>query len=162
MRRKELLPGVDNELMDVHDKATRSFNMSRIRSRDTKPELKLRRLLWARGLRGYRVHSKLPGKPDLAWASRKVAIFVDGCFWHGCPSCGDGRAPTSNTGYWDAKLRMNQQRDAKRTQELEAMGWRVLRFWEHEVLNDTSKVAARVEKVLTKPFRARKAQRHSA
>src|ERR1700741_2088208 len=76
--------------MDVHDKATRSFNMSRIRSRDTKPELRLRQMLWARGLRGYRLHKKLPGKPDIVYSRAKVAIFIDGCFWHGCPKCGDG------------------------------------------------------------------------
>ena len=141
--------------MDVHDKATRSYNMSRIGSRDTKPELRLRKLLWARGLRGYRVHSKLPGRPDLAWSRGRVAIFVDGCFWHGCPSCSDGRTPTSNTSYWNSKRRMNKLRDAKRTRDLEAMGWRVLRLWEHEVLKETVKSAKRVEKVLSRARRER-------
>jgi DNA mismatch endonuclease Vsr len=141
--------------MDVHDKATRSFNMSRIRSRDTKPELRLRKLLWELGLRGYRVHSKLPGKPDVAWSRGRVAIFVDGCFWHGCATCGDGRAPSSNTGYWDAKRRMNRQRDTRRTRELETMGWKVLRLWEHEVLKETLKSAKRVAKLLRQARRAR-------
>lgn len=141
--------------MDVHDKATRSYNMSRIGSRDTKPELRLRKLLWERGLRGYRVHAKLPGKPDLAWSWGKVAVFVDGCFWHGCPSCGDGRAPVSNTTYWGGKRLMNQQRDARRTRELEAMGWRVLRLWEHEVLKETVKSAKRVEQLLARARRGR-------
>jgi DNA mismatch endonuclease (patch repair protein) len=141
--------------MDVHDKATRSYNMSRIGSRDTKPELRLRKLLWQRGLRGYRVHAKLPGKPDLAWGRGKVAVFVDGCFWHGCPSCGDGRAPVSNTTYWDGKRLMNQQRDERRTRELEAMGWRVLRLWEHEVLKETVKSAKRVEQLLARARRGR-------
>ncbi len=141
--------------MDVHDKATRSFNMSRIRSRDTKPELRLRKLLWARGVRGYRIHSKLPGKPDLAWSRAKVAVFVDGCFWHGCTKCGDGRAPSSNTSYWDAKRLGNKQRDARRTKELQQLGWRVLRLWEHEVLKESLRSAKRVEKLLSQARRGR-------
>ena len=134
--------------MDVHDKPTRSYNMSRIRSRDTKPEVKLRKLLWLCGLRGYRLHSKLPGKPDIVFSRAKVAIFIDGCFWHGCPHCGDGRAPSSNTIYWTEKRRRNQERDARRTGELEAMGWKVLRLWEHEVMKEAEESVARVEKLL--------------
>jgi DNA mismatch endonuclease (patch repair protein) len=133
--------------------------MSRIGSRDTKPELLLRKVLWKRGLRGYRVHARLPGRPDLAWSRGKVAVFVDGCFWHGCPVCGDGRTPTSNTGYWNSKLLMNRQRDARRTRELEGMGWRVLRLWEHEVLKDTPGAARRVEKLLAVARRRDRRQR---
>lgn len=136
--------------MDVHDRATRSFNMSRIRSRDTKPELRLRKVLWNRDLRGYRVHAKLPGKPDITFSRWKVAIFVDGCFWHGCPSCGDGRAPTSNTTYWKLKRQTNKQRDVRRTRELQSLGWQVLRFWEHQVVNETLNVAMRVEKLVAR------------
>lgn len=122
--------------------------MSRIRSRDTKPEFRLRRLLWARGLRGYRLHKKLPGKPDLAFSRAKLAIFVDGCFWHGCPSCGDGRAPSSNTSYWNAKRKTNQERDARRTRELKAMGWTVVRLWEHEVTKEAESCVVLIERVL--------------
>src|SRR5437660_8546608 len=135
--------------MDVHDQATRSYNMSQIRSRDTRPELHLRRLLWTRGLRGYRLHKKLPGKPDIVFSRAKVVIFVDGCFWHGCPKCGDGRAPVSNTSYWSAKRRMNQERDKRRTRELRSMGWTVIRLWEHEVLKESEQCMRRIERLLT-------------
>jgi len=122
--------------MDVHDKSTRSFNMSRIRSRDTKPEMRLRKLVWASGLRGYRTTTELPGKPDLAFTRLRIAVFVDGCFWHVCPECSDGRAPKSNTTYWTEKRRMNSERDVRQTRELRRRGWIVLRFWEHHVLKD--------------------------
>lgn len=134
--------------MDVHDKETRSFNMSQIRSRDTRPELRLRRLLWACGLRGYRLHRALPGKPDLVYSRARLAIFIDGCFWHGCPECGDGRAPSSNTGYWNAKRKANQERDARRTRELEAMGWTVVRFWEHQITKTPDACVAVVERLV--------------
>lgn len=135
--------------MDVHDKATRSFNMSRIRSRNTRPELRLRQVLWARGLRGYRLHKKLPGKPDIVYSRAKVAIFIDGCFWHGCPKCGDGRAPVTNTRYWDAKRLGNRARDKRRTRELRSMGWTVLRLWEHEVTKNPDRCVARVARLLS-------------
>ena len=134
--------------MDVHDKATRSYNMSQIRSKNTKPEVRLRKLLWLCGMRGYRLNAKLPGKPDIVFARAKLAIFIDGCFWHGCPSCGDGRAPSSNTLYWSEKRRKNQERDARRTRELEEMGWTVLRLWEHEVLKESEESVARIERLL--------------
>lgn len=134
--------------MDVHDKATRSFNMSRIRATNTKPEIILRKLLWLCGLRGYRLHSRLPGKPDIAFGKRRVAIFVDGCFWHSCPHCSDGRAPKSNTSYWTEKRRMNRERDARNTSKLEADGWTVIRFWEHEVNSDPVGCALRTAKLL--------------
>jgi DNA mismatch endonuclease (patch repair protein) len=134
--------------MDVHDKATRAYNMSRIRSRDTKPEIRLRKLLWLCGLRGYRLRAKLPGRPDIVFTRARVAIFVDGCFWHGCPTCGDGRAPSSNTGYWSAKRAGNKDRDARRTRELEVMGWTVVRLWEHDVMKDPEECIARIERLL--------------
>ena len=130
--------------MDVHDKATRSFNMSRIRSANTKPEMILRKLLWLCGLRGYRLHAKLPGRPDIVFGKKRVAVFVDGCFWHSCPHCSDGRAPKSNTGYWTEKRRMNRERDRRRTRELRQQGWTVVRLWEHEVNRDPISCALRV------------------
>lgn len=134
--------------MDVHDKETRSFNMSRIRSRDTKPEIRLRRFVWACGLRGYRLQSKLPGKPDIIFTRGKLAIFIDGCFWHGCPDCGDGRAPASNISYWSVKRATNRARDEQRTHELQAMGWTVLRLWEHEVHSNIEQCVRRIENAL--------------
>ena len=134
--------------MDVHDRATRSFNMSRIRAKNTKPELILRKLLWLCGLRGYRLHAKLPGRPDLTFTKKRVVVFVDGCFWHCCPHCSDGRAPKSNTTYWAQKRQRNRERDVLRTAELEAQGWTVLRFWEHEVTGNPIACALRTAQAL--------------
>ncbi len=102
--------------------------MSRIRSRDTAPELRLRRALTAAGLRGYRLHHGLY-KPDVSWPGRKVAVFVDGCFWHGCPK--HGHLPKTRTGYWRAKIERNRARDRTATLALRRMGWQVIRYWEH-------------------------------
>src|SRR5262245_25138673 len=77
----------DPAMPDVYSAATRSYVMSRIRKRDTKAEVLLRKRLWASGLRGYRTHVALPGRPDIVWTRVRLALFVDGCFWHGCPSC---------------------------------------------------------------------------
>lgn len=115
---------------DVMTPEQRSRCMSRIRSEKTGPEMRLRRALWARGVR-YRIHRKLPGKPDLAFAGRRLAVFVDGCFWHGCPD--HGTSPKSNQSYWGPKIERNRERDAKVSAALRAEGWTVLRFWEHEI-----------------------------
>lgn len=104
------------------------------RRRDTKPELALRRLLHAAGYR-YRVDYRidLPDgsrvRPDIVFTKRKVAVFVDGCFWHGCPE--HGTQPKSNQGYWGPKLARNQERDRRNTAQLVMGGWDVVRFWEH-------------------------------
>jgi DNA mismatch endonuclease (patch repair protein) len=108
-------------------------SMKSNRSRDTKPELALRRALFALGRR-YRVDAKivLPQRavrPDIVFAGARVAVFVDGCFWHGCPA--HGRMPKDPTGYWHQKLARNISRDAQVTAALEAAGWRVVRVWEH-------------------------------
>ncbi len=107
--------------------------MRRIRSKNTEPELTVRRLVWQLGFSGYRIHRKdLPGKPDLAWNRRKVALFVNGCFWHG-HDCAEGiRKPKSNREYWIPKIERNGTRDAKNIQSLEAKGWRVIIVWECE------------------------------
>lgn len=111
----------------------RSAHMAKIRSKDTKPELRLRRALHAAGYR-YRLHGRrLPGKPDLVFAGRRKVVFVNGCFWHGhhCP-VGD-RLPKSNTEFWAEKRRRNQERDEEALQQLEALGWKTLVVWECEV-----------------------------
>jgi DNA mismatch endonuclease (patch repair protein) len=116
------------------------------RSRDTGPEMALRRLLFAQGLR-YRVAYKpLKSKRttvDVAFTKARLIIQVDGCFWHGCPE--HYRLPKTNTEYWQAKIERNQARDAAATAALQEAGWEVLRFWEHE---DPSKVAALVAEAL--------------
>ena len=121
---------------------SRSEQMSRIRSRDTRPEMLLRRALWSAGLR-YRVHGPgLPGRPDVVFPGRKVVVFVDGCFWHGCPL--HYRTPPSPGPYWSAKLARNVGRDARDTAALETAGWRVVRVWEHEVREPLDAVVGRV------------------
>ena len=122
------------------------------RRRDTTPETALRRLLHAQGLR-YRLEVPVPGIPrrtiDIAFARAKVAVFVDGCFWHGCPL--HGVAPRNNAEWWAAKLAANRERDEDTTRHLESLGWTVLRFWEHE---DAVTSAARVRAAL--PARVRR------
>lgn len=129
---------------------TRSVMMSRIRGRDTSPELNLRQALRASGWRGYRVNVRTPGgKADLAFVSRKIAVFVDGCFWHGCPE--HYVMPKSSRPFWSKKLKENVERDSRQTRELIADGWLVIRVWEHQVRSDGSGLARRiVEAVLRK------------
>jgi DNA mismatch endonuclease, patch repair protein len=112
----------------------RSRNMAAIRAKNTKPELAIRRGLHARGLRGWRCHSRdLPGKPDLAFTRWKVAVFIDGAFWHGHPEHFTfGRSGT----YWDAKIARTQERDRLANGALRAAGWTVVRFWDFEVKED--------------------------
>lgn len=111
----------------------RSENMRRIRSKDTGPELRVRRYLHAAGLR-YVLHKRgLPGRPDLVFPSRRICIFVQGCFWHGCPRCIDGtRAVKSNAAYWQDKIRRNKERDVQNLAALKKEGWQVISIWECE------------------------------
>ena len=109
----------------------RSENMRRIRSRDMKPEMAVRRLAHGMGYR-YRLHRRdLPGKPDLVFGPRRAVIFVHGCFWHQ-HDCRHAHSPKSNSGYWGGKLRRNVERDAEVRARLESDGWRVLVIWECE------------------------------
>jgi DNA mismatch endonuclease (patch repair protein) len=122
---------VPSHMTDFLARETRSRVMARIRSKDTKPELALRRGLWAAGVRGWRCHSKrLPGKPDLAFGRANVAVFVDGRFWHGHP---DYFTFGKSGPYWDAKIARTQERDRKADAALACAGWVVLRFWDFEV-----------------------------
>lgn len=129
-------------MTDVLTPEQRKRNMSRIRGKNTSPELKLRKMLWESGIRGYRVHYKLLGKPDIVFTRKKVVVFVDGCFWHKCPVC--FRPPETNAEFWNDKLQKNVERDLKVTKELEDLGWTVLRFWEHEVKKTPEDVLARI------------------
>jgi len=125
---------------------SRSEQMARIRGRDTQPEVALRRALWAEGRR-YRLHAAAPvGRPDIVFPSRRVAVFIDGCQWHGCPS--HYVAPRSSVEFWAAKLSENTSRDRRQTLELEALGWTVLRVWEHEVFEKLRAVVERIARVL--------------
>jgi|1185.fasta_scaffold211344_2 DNA mismatch endonuclease (patch repair protein) len=104
--------------------------MARVKAKDTAPELALRRALWAAGIRGWRCHPKgVLGRPDFAWISRKVAVFVDGAFWHGHPDYYWGQSGP----FWDAKIQRNRDRDAIVNSQLHCNGWTILRFWDFEV-----------------------------
>lgn len=120
-----------------------SRRMSAVKRRDNGPELAVRRRLHAAGLR-YRVAFHVPGQRrrtiDIAFPGRRLAVYIDGCFWHGCPV--HGTAPKANATWWADKLAANRARDADVTLQLEALGWTVLRFWEHE---DPADVARQVE-----------------
>ncbi|AWE50480.1 very short patch repair endonuclease [Streptomyces nigra] len=131
--------------------------MSRQSSKDTAAELAVRRLLHAAGLR-YRVEYPVPGmarrRIDIAFTSVKVAVLIDGCFWHGCPV--HATQPKSNAEWWRQKLDRNMARDAETTAHLTAAGWEVLRFWEHESPEDVVvAVAATVERRRAEPIRGR-------
>ena len=106
-----------------------SAQMSRMPRRDSGPELRIRRLLHARGLR-YRVHAALPGRPDIVFTRARLVVFVDGCFWHRCPE--HGTMPRNNAEWWRAKLDRNVARDREKDSQLEDSGWTVLHVWEHE------------------------------
>ncbi len=106
------------------------------RSKDTRPEVALRKALWHAGHRGYRLHyKKMPGRPDIAFVSKKVAIFVHGCFWHRCQSC-NYRLPKVNTEFWKKKFDSNVARDRKNLNQLEAFGWTVITVWECSINSD--------------------------
>ncbi len=133
-------------MTDVLTPEQRSFNMSHIRGRDTAPEMRVRKLLHAAGLR-YRLHGKgLPGKPDLVFARAKAVVFVHGCFWH-MHDCRFGKpVPATNASFWAQKRRGNVERDRKNRQALEDAGWRVFEIWECET-RDENMLAATVAKV---------------
>lgn len=128
-------------MADVLTPAQRSYCMSRNRGTDTKPEVSLRQALWRLGLR-YRVKSRLPGKPDIVFPGAKTVVFVDGCFWHGCPD--HFQQPQQNASFWRTKVERNRARDKQVGDELVASGWRVLRVWEHEVRADVTGCAERL------------------
>ena len=117
-------------MTDVHNKATRSFNMSQIKWKDTKPEILVRKFLFANGLR-YRLHDdKLPGRPDIVLRKFNTVIFVNGCFWHGHKGCKRFVVPKSRTDFWLNKINKNIINDEKNTNLLKLLGWNVITMWE--------------------------------
>lgn len=123
----------------------RSFTMSRIRSKDTAPELAIRSLTHARGLRFRKHRRALPGRPDLVFAGAKVVVFVDGDFWHGWrfPAWRDKLGD-----YWKEKIERNRQRDERNFRALRRAGWLVIRIWEHEVKTDAESCVDRIEEAV--------------
>src|SRR5215212_1049052 len=117
-------------MADVHDKETRSYNMSRIKGKDTKPEMLVRKFLHAQGFR-YRLHDKkLPGKPDIVLPKYKTVIFVHGCFWHGHKGCKYFVIPKTRTEWWVKKIKGNATKDLESVKTLRLAGWRIINIWE--------------------------------
>lgn len=131
--------------MDVHDKETRSYNMSRIRGRDTKPELLVRRECHRQGLRFRLQRKDLPGKPDLVFPKHKTVIFVHGCYWHSHDCKYGSVVPKTNTEFWQSKRAATVDRDERHRRALEYLGWRILTYWECEI-RDSAALAKRVER----------------
>jgi len=117
-------------MMDVHSKEVRSYNMSRIKGKNTKPEMMVRKFLFSNGFR-YRLHGKdLPGKPDVVLKKYKALIFINGCFWHGHDGCKYYTIPKTRTDWWLAKINMNVEKDKSNTEKLKLEGWRIFTLWE--------------------------------
>lgn len=115
------------------------------RGKGTSPEVKVRSMLREMGFPGYRLNwKKVPGRPDIAYPGRKIAIFVNGCFWHRCPYC-DLPLPKSHTDFWEEKFSRNVERDERKRTELESLGWTVVTIWECQIKKDPESVRARLE-----------------
>lgn len=141
-RAKDLLDGIDTSDLSaaethlVRRRAAIKKSMKGNKRSDTKPEMLVRERLRAAGLTGYRLQwKKAPGRPDIAFPGRHVAIFVNGCFWHRCPHCNPS-VPKRNTEFWEAKFRRNVERDQRALAELEQLGWRAITIWECELKRD--------------------------
>ena len=119
--------------MDVHDKKTRSYNMSRIKGKNTKPEEIVRKYLFSKGFRYRKNDKKLPGTPDIVLPKYKTVIFVNGCFWHGHKDCRYFVVPKTNTDFWLNKINTNIERDKRKQEALKELGWNVIVVWECEL-----------------------------
>jgi DNA mismatch endonuclease (patch repair protein) len=130
-------------MADVHTKEQRSYNMSRIKGKDTKPEMLVRKFLHAQGFR-YKLHDKsLPGKPDIVLPKYKTVIFIHGCFWHGHNNCKYFTIPKTRTEWWRNKIETNKANDVKAVKALRKEGWKIITVWECKLK------PAKVEKTLT-------------
>lgn len=128
--------------------STVSKVMSSIKSVNSKPELLLRKNLFNMGLRGYRKNYKeLPGKPDIVYTKQKLAIFINGCYWHGCEICG-WSPPKHNTEFWIDKINKNRQRDIAKKEKLESLGYTVMTVWEHEIKKNIKEVLFKIYNAL--------------
>lgn len=133
--------------MDVFSPKKRSEIMSRIRSKNNKrTEIKLVKLFRKNGISGWRRHLPLPGRPDFAFRRQRVAVFIDGCFWHGCPKC--YRKPKANANYWRNKIQQNKDRDRDNNRQLREMGWHVMRIWECHLQKRPQACVRKIEKRL--------------
>jgi DNA mismatch endonuclease (patch repair protein) len=118
------------------------------RGKNTLPEVMLRTALSKAGIKGYRLHLKdVPGRPDIAFPKSRLAVFVNGCFWHRCPKCALPM-PKSHTAFWSRKFELNKQRDERKTRGLKSMGWRVMTIWECEIRGNLGDCVKRVKRAL--------------
>lgn len=139
-------------MVDDMTPAQRSYTMSRIRSAgNLTTELRFLRLLRLAGITGWRRKVKLPGHPDLVFRRQRVVVFLDGCFWHGCPRC--YAPPQSNVEYWTPKVAGNAARDKRIRAELRSAEWRVVRIWEHSIRKEPSRALRRLQGALSKGSR---------
>lgn len=135
--------------MDTFSSAVRSRIMARVRSqRNRSTELKIIEILKRGGLKGWRRNSPLHGKPDFIYPKQRIALFVDGCFWHGCPKC--CRMPSAHRKYWVNKIKRNKNRYKDVTKALKKKGWKVIRIWEHEI--SAAKIARKLN-ILSKYYK---------
>ena len=130
--------------MDIVSRKTRSRVMAAVQSSNNKStEKKMKAILAQCGIRGWKIgSSKLPGKPDFTFPAKHLAVFVDGCFWHGCPRC--YRRPSTSRAYWDHKVVNNKRRDKKISKSLRSSGWKVIRIWEHDLKKSPNKAIMKV------------------
>ena len=135
---------------DVLTPEQRKFNMSQIRGANTKPELILRKALWGKGIR-YRIKNRLPGRPDIVFPRHRLAVFVDGCFWHKCPK--HFVEPDTNRKFWREKISGNVKRDKINTKKIKLMKWKVIRIWEHEIKKDLDFICDYYEKCLNETLK---------
>lgn len=123
--------------------------MSANRARNTHPELSLRKSLWKEGVKGYRLHwEKADGRPDIAFPGRKIAIFVNGCFWHRCPYC-QLSVPKAHTDFWERKFDDNARRDELKVRQLREAGWNVLTLWECQLQKNMGQAVMRIKELLS-------------
>ena len=140
---------IEEAMADWLSREQRSRNMASIRSKgNATTEQVFLHLLRQAGIHGWRRHVGLPGKPDFLFRAQRVAVFIDGCFWHGCPRC--YRMPGDHRPYWKAKLSSNRRRDRRTTRKLRSLGWRVIRIWEHSLKSPLARTraVARLSKAL--------------
>jgi DNA mismatch endonuclease (patch repair protein) len=132
----------------IPEKESVSKVMSANKSKNTKPEIILRKGLWASGIKGYRLHwKKAPGSPDISFPGKRVAIFVNGCFWHRCPYC-ELPLPKTHSRFWHEKFKKNIQRDKKKIELLQKEGWKTLIIWECQLANELKAFISKIKLML--------------
>lgn len=135
-------------MADIHTKEQRSRNMAAIKGHgNASTELRLIRYLRRAKIFGWNRHyEKLPGKPDIVFREFRLAIFLDGCFWHGCPKC--RLRPATNRKFWNDKIRNNRARDKRMDNKIRTKGWRILHFWEHDIKKNPQKIIIAIKKYI--------------